>query len=86
MLWSDGMCFSEQTNEETGANSTQQLLWLLALLPVGIYMLVFCRRSAARSRARKAAALREEKLRGNGLACIRLVNRTGVALQVPFAF
>jgi hypothetical protein len=58
-----------------GNGINTQYLAILGFVLVGAIM-IHLRRS-------RAAKLREAKLQENGLACVNLVNKTGVAVQVP---
>ena len=58
---------------------------VLAVIPIGLVIFFTCYVRRIAERDRKAGILREEMLRGQGLACVQLVNHTGGAVQVAKA-
>ncbi len=83
---SPGACQNASSASES--KSPEYSLPVIIMTAIGVPLLVagLCldktRRQRMQSRWAMAVALREEKLHAQGLACVRLVNRTSQAVQV----
>ena len=77
---SNGSGSNAGTTSTSKSDSTKYLKYL-GFIPLLLFCGCFMRARIIARRNQQANALREEKLQQQGLACMRFVNHTGVAVQ-----